>query len=157
MGAIIHARGGRGRFLAVFALGPLFWDLALPRPVVAAIGSLSEQDIYGVDSAALLRSRSPRNWDSIGAAGRFYEGEAEAAAPPQSAVIELPEVTTTRPGDREFREYWRRAEEENGIGELRGRLKSWDIDKTWVPHLYFFDSSLVIFPGWIVLRRKPGK
>ena len=160
MGATIHTRGDRRRLLGItrgesILFFCLILGIVLPWKSHAAVGTVSDQEIYGVDSTAALRSRPVRDWDSIEAAGRFYVPEKEENATPRiQTEVELPEANTRGRGNREFREYWKTAEKENGITQLQGRLASGNIDKTWVPHLYFFDSNLVIFPGWFVIRKK---
>ena len=53
----------------------------------------------------------------------------------------------------EFKDYWEKVEAEAGFPELRGQLAAQDVDKSRVPKRYLFDSSVVVYPGWIVLRR----
>ena len=133
----------------------LVFGVVLPCKSQAAVGTVSDQEIYGVDSMAALRSRPLRDWDSIEAAGRFYIPEKEEKATPRiQTEVELPEATSRQRGNKEFRGYWKQVEKDGGLDQLRGRQRSWDIDKTWVPHLYFFDSNLVVFPGFFVLRKK---
>ena len=73
-------------------------------------------------------------------------------------TLELPGLSTKNSRkdsiSREFRKYWAELEKREGIDELRKQLQANDIDRTWVPRLYFFDSNLVVFPGWFVLRKK---
>jgi hypothetical protein len=57
----------------------------------------------------------------------------------------------------EFRKYWAKVEKEDGFDKLRAQMQSRDIDRSWVPRIYLFDSNLVIFPGWFVLRKKNRK
>lgn len=54
----------------------------------------------------------------------------------------------------EFRAYWRKVEAEAGITDLRGRQAAQDLDRSRVPRIFLFDSSVVIYPGIVVLRRK---
>lgn len=54
----------------------------------------------------------------------------------------------------EFRGYWNRIEKENGIPALRSQMAAHDVDKTLIPKAYLFDSSVVVYPGWIIVRRK---
>lgn len=54
----------------------------------------------------------------------------------------------------EFDRYWKKVELENGITDLRGQLKAHDVDKTLIPKAYALDSSVVIYPGWIIIRGK---
>lgn len=54
----------------------------------------------------------------------------------------------------EFRSYWRKAEAEHGITALKKQYEREDIDKTLIPKLYLFDSSVVVYPGWIILRKR---
>jgi hypothetical protein len=55
---------------------------------------------------------------------------------------------------REFRAYWDRIEKENGIPALKNQMAAHDVDKGLIPKTYFFDSSVVVYPGWIIVRRK---
>lgn len=57
-------------------------------------------------------------------------------------------------GPREFRVYWDRIEKENGIPALKSQMAAHDVDKGLIPKAYFFDSSVVVYPGWIIVRRK---
>lgn len=54
----------------------------------------------------------------------------------------------------EFDAYWDRLTVSPGHRALRGSLAAQDIDKTRIPKAYLFDSSLVVFPGWIVIRKR---
>jgi hypothetical protein len=56
----------------------------------------------------------------------------------------------------EFRRHWARLEEREGFRALRDQYAGRDIDKGRVPKAYLFDSAMVVYPGWIVLRKKPG-
>jgi hypothetical protein len=73
-------------------------------------------------------------------------------------TLELPGKTSKPAGSdsisREFKKYWAKVEKQEGFDKLRSQIQANDIDKTWVPHFYLFDSNLVIFPGWFVLRKK---
>jgi hypothetical protein len=53
----------------------------------------------------------------------------------------------------EFRAYWNRLEERNGIKTVKGRMAAQDVDKSLIPRAYLFDSSVVVYPGWIIVRR----
>lgn len=55
----------------------------------------------------------------------------------------------------EFDAYWARHSAEAGHAELRGNLAAQDVDKTRIPKAYLFDSSVVVFPGWVVIRKRP--
>lgn len=55
---------------------------------------------------------------------------------------------------REFKKYWARVEKQDGFDKLKEQINSRDIDRSWIPHLYFFDSNLVVFPFWFVWRQK---
>jgi hypothetical protein len=57
-------------------------------------------------------------------------------------------------GPREFRAYWDRVEKENGVRALKNQMAAHDVDKGLIPKAYFFDSSVVVYPGWIIVRRK---
>jgi hypothetical protein len=54
----------------------------------------------------------------------------------------------------EFDAYWDRLTKSSGHRALRGRLAAQDIDNTFIPRTYLFDSSVVVFPGWIVVRKR---
>lgn len=54
----------------------------------------------------------------------------------------------------EFRAYWKKLEETHGFKELRGQHVARNIDRARIPKLFLYDSSVVIYPGWIILRRK---
>ncbi len=54
----------------------------------------------------------------------------------------------------EFHRYWLKLEHEKGFEALKKQYERQDIDKTLIPKKYFFDSSVVIYPGWIILRKK---
>jgi hypothetical protein len=54
----------------------------------------------------------------------------------------------------EFKAYWDRLERENGIKAVKDQMAAQDVDKSRIPHAYLFDSSVVVYPGWIILRRK---
>jgi hypothetical protein len=55
---------------------------------------------------------------------------------------------------REFKKYWAQVEKAEGFDKLREQINARDLDRSWIPHLYFFDSNLVVFPGWFVIRKK---
>lgn len=81
---------------------------------------------------------------------------------PAVDTLSLPDLEARgRRGDsvsREFRKYWAEYEKREGFDELRNQVRAaTDIDMVWVPRLYFFDSSLVIFPAWFVWRKKPRR
>lgn len=57
-------------------------------------------------------------------------------------------------GPREFGVYWDRIEKENGIPALKSQMAAHDVDKGLIPKAYLFDSSVVVYPGWIIVRRK---
>lgn len=52
----------------------------------------------------------------------------------------------------EFRNYWSKVEFENGIAAMKSQYTARDPDRSRVPKIYLADSSVVILPGWIVLR-----
>jgi hypothetical protein len=54
----------------------------------------------------------------------------------------------------EFDQYWKKVEAENDITDLRSQLNAEDVDKTLIPKAYALDSSIVIYPGWIIIRKK---
>jgi len=53
----------------------------------------------------------------------------------------------------EFAAYWKRVEAANGFGSLKRQMEAHDPDQSRVPKIYLFDSSVVVFPGCIILRR----
>lgn len=76
-------------------------------------------------------------------------------------TLQLPEKKVT-PGDSfstEFKKYWTRVEKEDGFDKLRDQINARDIDKSWYPHFYLFDSNLVFipFPPHFVIRKKHRK
>jgi len=54
----------------------------------------------------------------------------------------------------EFSVYWNRIEQENGIAALQSQMAAHDVDKSLIPKAYLFDSSVVVYPGWIIVRHK---
>jgi len=52
-----------------------------------------------------------------------------------------------------FKKYWSRVEKEEGIDKLRDQVRSRDIDHSWYPHWYFFDSTVVLVPPFFILFR----
>lgn len=54
----------------------------------------------------------------------------------------------------EFEAYWDRVAVSPAHRALRGNLAAQDVDKTRIPKTYLFDSSVVVFPGWIVIRKR---
>lgn len=72
-------------------------------------------------------------------------------------TLELPAKTAKLGCDSfcmEFRKYWVKVEEREGFDKYRSQIQINDIDKTWVPHFYLFDSNVVVFPGWLLIRNK---
>ncbi len=57
----------------------------------------------------------------------------------------------------EFRRYWNAFEHQEGFQEMRAQFAAADHDKTRIPRVYLFDSSVVVYPGWVVMRRKRGR
>lgn len=53
-----------------------------------------------------------------------------------------------------FRKYWSRVEQENGIAAMKSQHMARDPDRSRIPKIYLADSSIVILPGWIVLRKR---
>jgi len=78
-------------------------------------------------------------------------------SPRESFLHGLEDSALARPirTREEFRVYWNRIEKENGVPALQSQMAAHDIDKTLVPKAYLFDSSVVVYPGWIIVRRKP--
>lgn len=76
----------------------------------------------------------------------------------QLDTVELPEKKV-RPSmndsiQKNFKRYWSKVEAQDGFDELRKQMGSNDIDKLWIPHFYLFDSNVVIYPGWFIIRKK---
>jgi hypothetical protein len=102
----------------------------------------------------LEAAQAPAQEDSLSSTTRTRGADGD--------TLSLPDLEVRgRRGDsvsREFRAYWAEYEKREGFDELRNQVRAHNnIDLTWVPRLYLFDSSLVIFPGWVVWRRKPGR
>lgn len=57
----------------------------------------------------------------------------------------------------EFRRYWNTFEREEGFQEMRAQYAAADQDMTRIPRVYLFDSSVVVYPGWVVMRKKRGR
>ncbi len=55
---------------------------------------------------------------------------------------------------REFNRYWKKVESQSGFTDLKNQLNAHDVDKTLIPKAYALDSSVVIYPGWIIIRKK---
>lgn len=53
-----------------------------------------------------------------------------------------------------FKTYWSRVEQESGITAVKGQYMARDPDRSRIPKIYLADSSIVILPGWIVLRKR---
>ncbi len=51
-----------------------------------------------------------------------------------------------------FKKYWTWYEKEEGFDKLRDQIRAWDINRSKIPHWYFFDSSLVLFPNFFVIK-----
>lgn len=54
----------------------------------------------------------------------------------------------------EFRDYWTKVEIANGISAMKSRYDARDPDRSRIPKIYLADSSVVLLPGWIVLRKR---
>lgn len=54
----------------------------------------------------------------------------------------------------EFSAYWSKVEFENGIAAMKSQYAARDPDRSRIPKIYLADSSVVILPGWIVLRKR---
>jgi len=54
----------------------------------------------------------------------------------------------------DFSRYWKTLESENGIEALKNQYNRADIDKSLVPKIFLFDSSVVVYPGVIILRKR---
>ena len=76
-------------------------------------------------------------------------------APRETFLRGLRDIALARPvrGPEEFRAYWDRLEKENGIPAMHSQMAAHDIDKGRIPKAYLFDSSVGVYPGWIILRR----
>lgn len=69
-------------------------------------------------------------------------------------LIDDSAVTHEVKSEQEFRRYWTKVEKRDGIKALKDQYAREDIDKTLIPKTYLFDSTVVIYPGWIILRKK---
>lgn len=82
----------------------------------------------------------------------------ELPSPVSTDTVEMEEKTVRSSSQdslsREFRKYWAQVEKAEGFDKVREQINSRDLDRSWIPHLYFFDSNLVVFPGWFVIRKK---
>lgn len=54
----------------------------------------------------------------------------------------------------EFGRHWKEIEDKHGFQDLRGQYAARDFDKSRIPRLILKDSSVVVYPGWIIFRRK---
>ncbi len=52
-----------------------------------------------------------------------------------------------------FKTYWKQVEAENGVSDMKAQHASRDVDQSRIPKIYLADSSIVILPGWIVIRK----
>ena len=77
-------------------------------------------------------------------------------SPRESFLQGLHDSALARPvrSQEEFGAYWKRIEKENGIPALQSQMTAHDVDKSLIPKAYLFDSSVVVYPGWIIVRRK---
>lgn len=57
----------------------------------------------------------------------------------------------------EFRKHWDKLERREGFREMRAQYASTDPDHSRIPRANLFDSSVVVFPGWVILRRGPNR
>jgi hypothetical protein len=57
----------------------------------------------------------------------------------------------------EFRRHWKELERREGFREMRAQYAAADPDRSRIPRVYLFDSSVVVYPGWIIVRRKPAR
>ncbi|MEO6098625.1 MAG: hypothetical protein ABIW76_24310 [Fibrobacteria bacterium] len=96
----------------------------------------------------VLRLKQPEGVDSLKRAGtgirrdRFDRMVGDTGVAREMRTLE------------EFRSYWSKLEERNGFKSMKGQYAAQDIDRTLVPKVYLFDSAVVVFPGWVVLRKK---
>jgi hypothetical protein len=54
----------------------------------------------------------------------------------------------------EFSRYWASLEERNDVKALKDQYARQDIDRSLIPKKYLFDSTVVLYPGWIIVRKK---
>ncbi len=80
-------------------------------------------------------------------------------SPRESFLHGLEDSALARPirSREEFSVYWNRIEKENGVPALQSQMAAHDVDKSLIPKAYLFDSSVVVYPGWIIVRRKPHR
>lgn len=57
----------------------------------------------------------------------------------------------------EFHRHWQELERREGYTRLRAQYAAADPDRSRIPRVYLFDSSVVVYPGWIIIRRKPAR
>lgn len=57
----------------------------------------------------------------------------------------------------EFHRHWKEYERREGFSEMRAQYAAADPDRSRIPRAYLFDSSVVVYPGWIIVRRKPAR
>jgi hypothetical protein len=77
----------------------------------------------------------------------------------RSDTLELPEKSVqANPCDsmcKEFKKYWKKVEERERYAALKKHVENaHDLDSAWIPHWYFFDSTVIILP-WPVLIWRP--
>lgn len=109
----------------------------------------------------------PEKLDSAFSMGPNHQNPADSIASDDSLLkpiqslndaVELPEKTVkstiSDSFSREFKKYWTQVEKADGFDKLKEQYRSRDIDRTWVPHFYLFDSTVVVFPGWFVIRKR---
>ncbi len=54
-----------------------------------------------------------------------------------------------------FRVYWKQVENTEGYDEFRNQIQQGtNVDKSWIPKVFYFDSSLAVIPGYLFIRFK---
>lgn len=139
--------------LLLFALSPLTAagkDKAAPRRVPDTLEVILSSEME--NRSKVIRLKDPRVADTLLQFRAPSDRRRFDSLIADDAVAE--EIRT----QEEFRAYWKKAESESGVEALRAQYAARDVDKGRIPKLYLFDSSVVVYPGWIIVRkRKAGK
>lgn len=166
----IEPSTGRLRIRAMFVLG-----LAALAAYAAAAGSPADRKDAGpAREGAAKRETKAAKADSLDALRVLLSSEVKTGnevlilknptatdsllrnpAPRESFLRGLQDSSLAREirSPKEFSAYWNRIEQENGIPVLKNQMAAHDVDKSLIPKAYLFDSSVVVYPGWIIIRR----
>ncbi len=66
-------------------------------------------------------------------------------------VIQDSAIAKEMKSQEEFQAYWKKIEQREGITEFKSQMQGQDIVKSRIPKLILFDSTLIVYPGWVVL------